>query len=267
MAKKNSTKLSRSEAIGLMKSTQRGSDDFMNATEWCKRYGTNFGQFQRLPEAQKYIAAVCKKLDVQKKHVIQVKRGKGSETFTHPLIFLELIRWLDTDVAVFANEVFQKYLEGDADLGLDIMLRDHNKERFDRAKHRLEVVQANKQTATLAQMHGTPVPQVHNDRYRGLYRKSASQLRGDVEQAGIELRKDETPLNVMSAYDLSLNTLANMMALQCEDPNAVFSVSDGLRDLHERKVGKPLNPKWEDKRMTPSGARSVLKGQLELPIN
>lgn len=161
-----------------------------------------------------------------------------------------------------AANLVRRYIEGDAELGMEIMIRDHNKERFDRAKKRLLVCDTNKEASELAIKNGVSPSQVHNDRYRGLYEMTASQLRKDGN-----ISKNKTPLDAMSTYDLTLNSLANMMALQSENPNAIIGVSVGLRDLHESKTGKPLTPTWEDRALRPDQARKVLSDrQMELPI-
>ena len=272
MANKDSIKaigfMDKAQAMALIEQTRRSGDDFVNATEWCKRYGTEWKQFARLSSTQKYVEALCINKGVHKKHLLESGNGSGSKTYVHPLLFIELIRWLDKGVSVFVNEVFQKYLEGDADLGLDIMLRDHNKGRLERAKSRLRVVDANKQVAELAVKNQVRPDQVHNDRYKGLYQKSCSQLRSEAQAHGIgELRDDETPLNLMSNYDLAMNELANMMALKSENPNAIFSCASDLREVHEKRVGTKLVPEWKDNRMQPGKARKLLNTpQLELPM-
>lgn len=160
-----------------------------------------------------------------------------------------------------AANLVRRYIEGDADLGVEMIYRDHNKERVDRAKKRLLVCDTNKEAAELAAKHGVPQSQVHNDRYRGLYEMNAQQLREDGK-----ISKGKTPLDAMSTYDLALNSVANMMALQSDNPNAILGVSVGLRDLHESKTGKPLTPTWEEKALRPDQARKVLSdGQLEMP--
>jgi hypothetical protein len=161
-----------------------------------------------------------------------------------------------------AANLVRRYIQGDADLGMEMIIRDHNKERVDRAKKRLLVCDTNKEASELARKNGVPPSQVHNDRYRGLYQMNASQLREDGK-----ISKNKTPLDAMSTYDLTLNSLANMMALQCENPNAIMGVSVGLRDLHESKTGKQLKPVWEERSLRPDQARKVLSdGQMELPV-
>ena len=52
-----------------------------------------------------------------------------------------------------AANLVRRYIEGDADLGAEMMIRDHNKDRFERAKKRLLVCETNKQTADIATQH------------------------------------------------------------------------------------------------------------------
>jgi hypothetical protein len=162
-----------------------------------------------------------------------------------------------------AANLVRRYIKGDADLGMEMIIRDHNKERVDRAKKRLLVCDTNKEANELAFKNGVSPSQIHNDRYRGLYQMNASQLREDGD-----ISKKKTPLDAMSTYDLTLNSLANMMALQCENPNAIMGVSVGLRDLHESKTGKKLKPTWEKHSLRPDQARKLLSvGQMELPLD
>jgi KilA-N domain len=265
MTDRNFTK---AEAIALIKGSQRKSDDFVDATALCKKFGKDWRDFQKDEQRRKYVAAVGFKLNVPLKDIIETKRGKGGGTRVHPLVAIEVARWLSPELSVAANEVFQGYLEGNADLGLDIMLRDHNHARLDRAKHRLRVVDANKQAAALAVKNGVRPDQVHNDRYRGLYQQTASQLRSAAQASGLpDLRNDETPLNVLSTYDLAVNELANLMALRSNNSNATFSCANSLRQVHEQETGLPLVPEWEDNRMQPAKARRLINTpQLELPV-
>jgi hypothetical protein len=161
-----------------------------------------------------------------------------------------------------AANIVRRYIEGDADLGVEILIRDHNRDRVDRAKKRLLVCETNKQTAELAHAHNASYGKVHNDRYQGLYRQSAADLRKD---AG--LKPTETPLNALSTYDLTLNSLANQMAAMGGNPNAIYGIADNLRQVHNRTFGKSLTPTFETTQIRPSQAKSIAFGndQLEMP--
>lgn len=160
-----------------------------------------------------------------------------------------------------AANLVRRYIEGDAELGAEMMIRDHNVERFERAKKRLLVCETNKQTADIAAQHGINPAYLHSDRYRGLYRKTTNQLR---DEAG--LKKSETPLNAMSSRDLTMNSLVNQLVAESGDPNLAFEFGDNIRQGFERTMKKPLNPVWEINQVRPSQARKVLlTGQMELP--
>jgi len=161
-----------------------------------------------------------------------------------------------------AATLVRRYIEGDADLGAEIMIRDHNKDRFDRAKKRLLVCETNKQTAEIALQHGVNPSFIHSDRYRGLYRKTTNQLR---EDAG--LKKTETPLNAMSARDLTMNSLVNQLVAESGDPDLAFDFGDSIRQGFERTMKKSLQPIWEHDQIRPQQARKVLSdSQLGLPF-
>ena len=156
----------------------------------------------------------------------------------------------------------RRYMEGDASLGAEIMIRDHNKERFERAKKRLLVCETNKQTADIALDHGITPSALHNDRYRGLYRMTAATMR---EEAG--LKKTETPLNAMSVRDLTMNSLVNQLVAEADDPDLAFEFGDNLRQGFERTMKKSLKPIWENAQLRPDQARRMLAaGQMELPL-
>ena len=254
----------------LLDETRRESDDYINATAWCQKFGEEWKRFQDLESTKKYIKATCQKLKVAKNVLVETSRAKGSgrasRTYVHPLVAIELARWLSPEFSVEVNEIFRKYLDGNADLGLDIMLRDHNKGRLDRAKARLNVVETNKQVADMAIKHNVSPARIHNDRYQGLYKRNAEELRGDARDNGLrDLAEGETPLNLMSRYDLRLNELANLAAEEAGHPDTMPEIAEALRDFHKKAIGKDLVPTWVDNRMQPEKARATISsGQMEL---
>jgi hypothetical protein len=160
-----------------------------------------------------------------------------------------------------AANLVRRYIEGDADLGMEMIIRDHNKERVERAKKRLLVCETNKQTADIAAKHGINPSYIHGDRYRGLYRMTASTMR---KEAGI--KQAETPLNAMSVRDLTMNSLVNQLVVEANDPNLAFEFGDHIRQGFEKTMKKSLKPIWENNQLRTSQARKVLAdGQMELP--
>lgn len=155
-----------------------------------------------------------------------------------------------------------KYIKGDADLGLKLLYRDKNKERVERAKRRMQVSDTNKQVVSfVSQNPGSTYSDVHNDRYKGLYRKNAKQLRLECGAKG-----KETPLNYMSEMDLTLNLLVNQVAIRAGNPNVVFEAASNVREGVEKTLKESLVPQWVGSCLPPSKARRQLNGQLEIPL-
>lgn len=249
-------------------------------------------QWKRLPEIKKLIKQVTKDVKGRKSSfgsqqgspnmgfshvgsqqgsqdepkVIQtVRGGNNPETLAHYKLALEYAGYLNVEFKSWMLGVIGELITEPENFAADILIKSHNKERVERAKQRVLVSGTNKQTMELASITGTPYAQVHNDRYRGLYRKNAKQLR---EDGGLD--KNETPLDALSTYDLTLNSLANQRAKMMGNPNAIFGVANTLREGHEKDMGKPLTPTWEEKRLRPDQARSIAydsKYQNELPFN
>ncbi len=161
-----------------------------------------------------------------------------------------------------AANLVRRYIEGDADLALEILYRDKNKERVKRAERRMQVTNTNKQVAGLVASHpGTTYSDVHNDRYKGLYRKNTRQLR---EECGAKSK--ETPLNYMSEMDLTLNLLTNQIAIRAKNPNVVFEAANNVREGVEKTLNEPLAPHWVGTCLPPKKARKELVGQMEIPL-
>jgi hypothetical protein len=159
-----------------------------------------------------------------------------------------------------------RYLSGDADLALDILYREGNKEQLEKAKKRLLVRDTNKQTATLAYDQGHSVGAVHNQRYAGLYKKNCKQLKQDAsEELSVELSEADTPLDYMSEYDLGLNWLANKQAQMLGNATAVGEIAQTLANQHEKIFGTQLTPSWEAP-MSIKSAKDLTKGQLGIPL-
>ena len=152
-----------------------------------------------------------------------------------------------------AANLVRRYIEGDADLGAEIIARDGDRERQKRALRRLNVVETNKAAADVVYDTGYPIGQMHDDRYRGLYQKNTKQLREDCGA-----KPKETPLNYMSERDLAYNYAVNLMVIESGDPNKAFEGGRGMADLHERITGKKLSPEWKGSCLNPNTARELL---------
>jgi hypothetical protein len=199
---------------------------------------------------------------VPKKHLVHTVKGSG--TFIHPVLAIKLAEWLSPEFDVFVKETFKAFIENPEDFAAEILIKSHNKGRVDRAKNRLLCSDTNKQTAEIAHKAGLNIGKVHNDRYNGLYRKTASQMR---VEAGIG--KDETPLDSMSSRDLQMNGLANTLTLESGDADMLFDFANDIRESYERRMKKPLVPCFEEKKLRPNQAKAIaysLDYQSELPV-
>lgn len=248
---------------------------YIRVDPWGKESGwKSFSQYERYGKNKEYLKSVRTKVLADsgvnspkaQKLVFRPGRSglKNSGTWVHPLIASHYASWLNADFALLVNETFLKVVEGDAELGADLILRDHNKDRVDRAKKRLLGCDTNKQVADLAIAHGINPGVLHNDRYRGLYRKTAKQLR---EDGGIKGKS--TPLDVMSSRDNGMNWLANQMAVEADNPTLVFDFANDIRESYQKRVGKPLEPIFEAQSLRPSQAKSIAFGstyQMELVV-
>lgn len=241
--------------------------DYVRVDHWGKNFDhSRFDNYLQNTETKKYCKAVAARVCLNPSElIIRPGRGKKGGIWVHPYIAIHYGEWLSPDFAVVVKDTFKRVVEGDSDLAAEMMIRDHNKERVERAKKRVLVCQTNKETMELAREWGSPYAQVHNDRYRGLYEMDAKQLRKDGG-----LSDKETPLDVLSEYDLTLNSLANQRAKILNNPNAMVKVANTLRRGHEEDIGQPLKPTWEKKRLRPNQARAIAYApeyQTELPVS
>lgn len=192
-----------------------------------------------------------------------VRGGKSPETFAHYKIALEYAGYLDVEFKSWMLGIIGEIIKAPEEFAADILINSHNKDRVERAKKRILCSETNKQTAFIAHNAGISIGKAHNDRYNGLYRKTASQLRVD---AGIE---SGTPLDAMSSRDLKMNDLANTLAIEADDANLLFDFANDIRDSYQKRMGKSLEPIWEEKLLRPNQAKAIAYSpeyQTELPI-
>lgn len=162
-----------------------------------------------------------------------------------------------------AANIVRRYIQGDADLGAELIIRDHNKDRQKKALKRVKVSLSNKDINALSHSHGLPYYKLHDDRNVGLYGMTTKQLRidGDVDK--------ETPLNYLSDLDISYADAANGMVIAADNPALMALAASGLADLHKRITGKKLEPTWDSERLTPAKARKITHSseyQLQLAV-
>ena len=94
----------------LLTDNRRSADDFVNATEWCKRFGKSWAMFDRLVETKAFVRAYCEKHGTKKSDLVQ--SVKGLATFVHPDIAEKLLLWLEKGESkkAFTEKTVQKKL-------------------------------------------------------------------------------------------------------------------------------------------------------------
>jgi KilA-N domain len=226
----------------------------------------NPSQWKRLPEAQRLTRQITKELNKGRSHikVWDTGKGRGSETRAHHKLAIEYAGYLSVEFKSWMLGVVGDLLEDPEGFAANILIASHNKTKVDRAKNRILCTDTNKQTAEIAHIAGLSIGKVHNDRYSGLYRKTAAQLR---KEAGI--KENETPLDVMSSRDLQMNGLANTLALEANNADLLFDFANDIKESYERRMGKKLEPIFEEKLLRPNQARAIAYSpdyQVELPL-
>jgi hypothetical protein len=242
-------------------------DELVSLTQLWKMAGSPENQtpykWKRIPEAKKLLKQISKEHKGFKHPFMESKSGKGGETLAHYKLALEYSGYLSVEFKSWMLGIIGELIEAPEDFAANILISSHNKDRVERAKKRILCSETNKQTAFIAHNAGISIGKAHNDRYNGLYRKTASQLRVD---AGIE---SGTPLDVMSSRDLQMNSLTNTLAIEANDASLLFDFANDIRDLYQRRMGKPLAPIWEEKLLRPNQAKAIAYSpeyQTELPV-
>jgi hypothetical protein len=135
----------------LVESSQRVSDNFINATKWCKQFGKGreWKRFMDLDSTPKFIESCCSNLMVDKSVLIQTKQGRTGGTWVHPLVAIKLAEWLNPDFEVFVKQTFHAYLKADMALADSIVERSDDLEAI--IRHNTKSVSRQKQ---LEKYHG-----------------------------------------------------------------------------------------------------------------
>ena len=99
---------------------------WFNATEIAALFGKRPIDWLRLPETDRYIAALCKReaekrqiAEVRKSHFIKTRKG-GNDltqqgTWLHPKLAVAFARWCDVDFAVWCDEQIETLIRDGKD--------------------------------------------------------------------------------------------------------------------------------------------------------
>lgn len=96
---------------------------WFNATRAAERFGKEPYEWLRLPETERYIDALCRRLSVGKSAFVKTKRGgdtrtipgksRNAGTWLHPKLAVVFARWLDVDFAIWADEQIDALIRGE----------------------------------------------------------------------------------------------------------------------------------------------------------
>ena len=96
---------------------------WFNATEIAAMFGKRPVDWLRLPDTERYIAALCKheaeksgKSEVRKSHFTKTVKGNSKKfkqgTWLHPKLAVAFARWCDVDFAVWCDEQIAEIISG-----------------------------------------------------------------------------------------------------------------------------------------------------------
>ena len=89
------------------------SDAWFNATDMAAMFGKRPTEWQRLPETERYITALCNKYEVGKSHFVKTIRGGNTAkqgTWLHSKLAICFAQWLDMDFAIWCDEQIEAML-------------------------------------------------------------------------------------------------------------------------------------------------------------
>ncbi|MDZ8227096.1 KilA-N domain-containing protein [Nostoc sp. ChiVER01] len=113
----------------LVQDAQR-DDDYINATEWCKRFGYDLRNWKRFPETK----ARLEQLKITESNAepwIVERVGKTWVTWVHPIMAVHLASYLDPAFANYVAKTFIRYGKADPTLAADIASRQNTVEGLD----------------------------------------------------------------------------------------------------------------------------------------
>ena len=86
---------------------QANSDAWFNATDMAAMFDKRPAEWQRLPETERYITAICNKYEVGKSHFVKTVRGGNTTkqgTWLHSKLAIRFAQWLDMNFAIWCDE-------------------------------------------------------------------------------------------------------------------------------------------------------------------
>lgn len=93
-------------------------DGWFNATQAAAKWGKAPYEWLRLPDTERYIAALCKSHEAGKSRFVKTTKGgdvSKQGTWLHPKLAVPFARWLDVDFAVWCDAQIDTLIRGKDD--------------------------------------------------------------------------------------------------------------------------------------------------------
>ncbi|MEH2214660.1 KilA-N domain-containing protein [Nostoc sp.] len=122
--------MSQIKQFGKLVQDARRDDGYINATEWCKRFGYRLDSWKQLPETK----ARSKHLKIAESNTepwIVERVGKTWVTWVHPIMAVHLASYLDPGFANHVAEIFIRYAVADPTLAANIASRQNTVQGLD----------------------------------------------------------------------------------------------------------------------------------------
>jgi len=143
----------------LVTDAQRPEDGYVNATKWCKTFGYRLNNWKMLPETKARLKALSNKgfsgkgLKISQL-ILTTGRGRGAQTWVHPIMAIHLAQYLSPEFANFVAEIFKRYLEADPTLAANIIDRQTDPDALKWLDKRIQGKLARFRFTDVLKMHG-----------------------------------------------------------------------------------------------------------------
>ncbi|MEH1975226.1 MAG: KilA-N domain-containing protein [Nostoc sp.] len=118
------------EQFGNLVQDAQRDDEYINATKWCKHFGSRLDNWKQLPETK----ARSEQLKITESNAepwIVERVGKTWVTWVHPIMVVHLASYLDPGFANYVAKTFIRYAKADPTLAADIASRQNTVEGLD----------------------------------------------------------------------------------------------------------------------------------------
>ncbi|MHC5765738.1 MAG: KilA-N domain-containing protein [Nostoc sp.] len=122
--------MSQIERFGKLVQDAQRDDNYINATEWCKRFGYDLRNWKRFADTKARLEHL-KTIQSNAEPWVIERVGKTWVTWVHPFMAVHLASYLDPAFSNYVAEIFIRYVTADPTLAADIASRQETTEGRD----------------------------------------------------------------------------------------------------------------------------------------